>query len=185
MANPSYPNDLDAFRQFLADSTDYLIAQDLNDFLTVAVKLESELGIKPSGTLGTVSARLFSTNNLTTKVPSGGWRPLKWNAIQSVNPTARFARTTQSGFQVALEPNQWAGQQTVHGEGVPAAWGSLQGPQYSTAGINWRGGQPWRIARILGENRFAVSWVAIDGQGEEITGNQPCLFGYLLWNLKT
>lgn len=191
MANPLYPQDLDYFREYLDGVTDHLFAQDLNDYFSVAIKIQNELGVKPSGNKGTVWARLFENGNLALASVFSGWRPLKWDEALSVNPCSGFARDgTGLAVSVNFNKSQFEGQDTVFGDDTPCVFAQLQWPIDATGGAqgpNGRGGTPWRHAMsALDDGK--VAWVAMDGEGNEMTvlgGGQTCVWGYLIWNLVT
>lgn len=189
MASSLYPQDLDYFREYLDSMTDHMVAQDINDLWGVVTNIQQELGIKPSGTKGTVWSRLFENGNIDPSAPFAGWRPLKWE-VQTVTPANRFDRRSLSGHEVLFNTNQFAGQETAFGEDTPAAFGQTQGPldlASGALGTNGRGGVPWRgvISNITSSR---VNWVARDGEGQDMNnfgGGISCKWGYLLWNLIT
>lgn len=185
-----YPKDLDAFREFVGDFDD-MIAADLEDLLDVAVAIETELGVNPSSAMGTLWSRLFENGNISQK--RAAWNRLKWEKISASKTTAaRFSRQHQIGFTVDYPPGSMKNdEKTIFSEDeedAPGAFGALQGPTQQLPGTHARGGRPWRSA-VSSINGLLqkVSWIAKDGEGADITSanSAACIWGYILWNLKT
>lgn len=182
----NYPQNLDRFRGWL-NELDTMIGQDLNDLFDAVENIQGELGLKPSGTTGSIAARLFGNGNISQK--SGLWLRLQWGG--AVLDGSRFYRSSGSGYQQPFDKTIYRGSNTTWGEDVPAIFGALQGPLSSPKGATQRGGVPWKAALAeVDETRF--SWVAVDGEAwsppnNELVGNNStsCVFGLLAWGCRT
>ncbi len=141
---PIWPEGRDTFRQFVSLADD-LVAQDLNDMFDMAVAVETELGVEPSGRMGTVLGRLFAKGNLS-KI-DGGWRRIEARLEGGLNG---FQFDEQGIHKIfGFSTNRWFGTETEHGEGRPAFFAALQGPLISSLDTGY-GGVPWNL-HIFGE----------------------------------
>lgn len=181
----AYPQNLDTYRKHLA-GFDYMSSHNLVDLLDAAAAIQAMMGVNPSGEMGTVSARLFENGNLSETF--SGWNRLLWNGNQVVAQSSafHFDLSAGGGYRLDFGAARFEGKDTEFGEGVPTAFGALQGPINSGFGSNGRGRVPWRhmIARV--EDDF-VKWVGRDGENSQLltSNSAPCRWGYLLWNLIT
>ncbi len=183
----AYPQSLDKFREYLDGGTDHLYAQDLNDYYAVASAIQAEMGVKPSGSVGTVWSRLFQNGNITAGSTRSGWRPLKWDGIKAATGNQFNRASAGRGVNESFSPNNFRGQSTVFGEDTPACFSQLQWPIDAASGAGGsfgRGGVPWHHALAF-MNDDLVSWIAVDGDGQELISSNSvsCSWGFMVWNL--
>lgn len=190
-----YPKALDRFRPYV-DDFDHMVAADLKDLFDVAVQIQTELGIKPSGDLGTVYGRLFAAGNISET--TGLWQRLLWEPTPNLRGN-QFWRQSFSGYALAYNRARFDGMRTTWGDGIPAAFGAAGGPLNHTAiaNTNGRAGVPWRSALAV-VTESTISWIAQDGAGNKDTlavprdpdlhtGNSAngVSWNFLLWALFT
>jgi hypothetical protein len=175
-----YPANLDNFRRYLNDF-DRMIGEDMDDLFDTIVAIETELGIETAGSSGTLFSRIFGGRGANLDQVTGGWKRLAWDRAAQFNDSRVFARTT-NGFRITYQQPKFKGNDTVWGEDIPAAFGRLQEPMEQGLGVQRRGALPWRV--LLADVKESwVSWIARDGNGDEITSQQSGRWGYIIWSL--
>ena len=176
-----YPANLDNFRRYLNDF-DHMIGEDMDDLFDAIVAIETELGIDAAGDSGTLFSRIFGGRGANLDQERGGWKRLQWDRAAQFNDSRIFARTTTSGFRITYQTPKFKGNDTVWGDDIPAAFGRMQESMELGTGMQLRGSLPWRA--LLAEVREDyVSWIARDGNGDEITTQLSGRWGYIIWSL--
>ena len=176
-----YPTDLDTFRQYLNDF-DHMIGDDMDDLYDAIVAIETELGIETAGISGTLFSRIFGGRGANLDQVTGGWKRVAWDRAVNFSDSRIFARTTSSGFRITYQTPKFKGNDTVWGDNIPAAFGRMQERMEQGTGVQARGSLPWRA--ILAEvKEDSVSWIARDGNGDEITTQLSSRWGYIIWSL--
>jgi hypothetical protein len=168
-----YPHDRDSFRSFV-DDVDDLVAQDINDLFDALVAIETELGVDPSGDMGTISSRL----EVNIDLADAKWRALDWDIIRGVNP--QDLSNTGLGLLVTYDDSRFRGVDTEWGDGVPAVFVAPQLTNFSFAGVPWAA-----CTRAVREDRAGV--VARDGlfgNLDSSTVTTGVSVGVLAWGIR-
>jgi hypothetical protein len=172
MTDSSYPLGKDEIRLYVDGICD-MVAQDMNDAFDVAVAIEEELGLEPSGNLGTVLGRLFARGNLSKK--DGGWRRLDWKIVSNQNSTGWDERGT--GYRLGYSVNRWKGNETALGEDKPTPFMALQA--HAAQITDW----PWQIVCSEVEPDRSLFW-GRDGTVLRLQVNRNDVkVAYVLWGL--
>lgn len=152
----NYPDGKDELRRFVSRVTD-MIADDLNKLFDVAVALETELGVLPSGRMGTIFGRLFARGNLSRK--DGKWRRLYWKTFDNID-SAVFDEE-KGHHKLGFSSNRFRGIKTAHGDDTPAVFVQLlaNGPNYQ--------GWPWSLVLSVAKEDHVRVW-GRDGLGGRI-----------------
>lgn len=181
-----YPVSKDQFR-VVVEQFEECLATWLADYYAAAVAVETELGVRPAGVLGTIHARLFGTQNISEV--NGRWQRITENLYVATS-VAAFARNTPHGHEWAITQfSRYAGQTTVWGEDMPAPFFALQTPLKDVSvGATSELIQPWRHVFVeCDSERQVVGVVALSGDNRELqnaVGQQPqCAL--MFWNLYT
>lgn len=183
-----FPADPDTFRLYLALFDD-MIALDFNDFFDVVVGIENELGINPSGSVGTIYSRLFGTRNISEVF--GVWQRFAYNA-GPIGAGSSFDRS-QTAFQRQFSPGRYEGprNETIFGVSVPGVFAALQDTFISSVGGSNFARAPWRhlIHNIESSiRRNAYGFYARTGDNNECTAAlspDSVKFNLLEWNAFT
>ena len=189
-----YPTTKDRFR-IVVELFEECVGAWLRDYFDAIIACETELGIKPSGTLGTIQSRLFATGNLSET--TGTWQRITQNAWVATSLNA-FGETNQYGHVWSIpQPSRYAGQKTVWGDGIPAPFFSLRSPLKDTLpGATSEIIQPWRhVFALIDEATQRIGVVARSGDNRQLqvgglpagataVGTTPTVH-VLFWNLYT
>lgn len=173
-----YPLDLDRFRAWLADIDDMVVA-DLQELYDAAIALQEQVNVNPAGTTGTIYGRLFANGNISVR--AAAWNRLRWNGQQAA-AGGSFYRGNLITYEITFPADRFAGHETTWGEGVPAGFGAMQAPLMG-AGSTGRAGVPWRSMLVVATEQV-IGWAGRDGEGGDLAGAAPLLWGYILWNLR-
>jgi len=174
VTDSSYPSGKDEIRKFVSGVSD-MVAQDLNDMFDVAVAIEEELGVEPSGRLGTVLSRLFARGNLSRN--DGRWRRLQWGIMANL-PSWKFDENGPR-FRLPWTKNRWFGVSSDLGDDRPVPFVQLQAtaPQYQA----W----PWQINCFAVEETHAEFWARDALMARVWTNNNrgDVKIAWLLWGM--
>jgi len=180
-----YPYELDRIRRWVKDFDD-MVAEDLNDLFEVAIALETELGIEPSGSFGTIEARLFALGNISTI--DGKFRRLQW-FIQS-NLSGNLFDDQGKGLLWTYQAQRFRNRETIFGTDVPGVFLALQGPLSTSVGTGGYGGVPWAVSAykikegyvgVYGTDGYGTS--AAKGRLSSSNTANGVSVGVLAWNL--
>lgn len=174
MTDSSYPLGKDELREFV-EGVDDMVAQDLNDLFDVAVAIEEELGVDPSGDLGTITGRLFARGNLSKN--DGKWRRLQWGIIGNLNGY-RFDELA-GRYKLSYTVNRWRGFSTSLGDDRPIPFMMLQPTGLYRAGI------PWQISCFSVTESEAEFWGRDGNMARLSTANSrsDARVAYVLWGM--
>lgn len=183
-----YPQDKDTFRP-VVNGFEEMIAHTLQDYFDVIVAIETELGVNPSGDLGSIYARLFGTGNISDT--SGVWNYI-WRTQQTFSVIQTFGVATEAGRRFNYSKTWSESQRTEFGENAPAPFVQLRWQLDSNGtgtvnGFSSRTAQPWRtcFARVDPENQ-EVGVIGYTGEGYPCDGASNTVgatLNILFWNL--
>lgn len=118
-----YPTFRDVLRR--VTSSDEVHAQLLMELFSAIVAMMTELGVKPSGSFGSIFGRMFG-NELVSK-RCGYWRKI---SLQIISPKAGFlAGSPDFTTTVRWQVDRFKGASTVNGEDIPFIFPIYQGRQ--------------------------------------------------------
>ena len=158
-----YPTHIDSFRKSLSDE-DQLLAGDLNDVFDAVIAIETELGVNPGKSAGTIRSRLFGNGNISAA--AGYWIRLKQEEVKNV--VQNWYRD-ESGFRISIDTKRFKNRDIGGdwGDGVPAIFISMQDPLISGASGAKMSGAWWTC--LVSSDPFKFLFVGTDGQGSPTT----------------
>ncbi len=172
MSESNYPQGKDEVRLWVDGVCD-MVAQDLNDLFDIAVAIETELGVEPSGRLGTVVGRLFARGNIS-KI-DGRWRRIDWGIVSNL-PEHLFDELL-SRWKLTYTTNRWRGNKNGFGEDRPVPFMVLQATSAQYAG--W----PWSLALFAVEEDYAEIWGRDANMARMGSTRTDVKIAYLLWGM--
>lgn len=187
--NPAlFPSNRDEFRPWKG-TVDDMIAEDLADMFAVAIAIETELGVEPSGKMGTVYARLWARGNLS-KIGgrNGNWRRMQSERVGNLTGL-QFNDELEFGFTRSFDKARFANHTNEWGQDVPLVFAALQGPIGGS-----RKGIPWNIVvqEVDADIPRMGCWGLDGGNGSAVTINRletgnsqsGVAVGFVYWGMR-
>jgi len=159
-----YPEEYDDFIP-ITDQGDYHFANDLTILFGAISSIQTELGLEPSGNVGTIAARLYGQGNIKEDASTVGWRHCVWGE-------ASFDQDALHGADpfpiIDLHLMDFGDNDMGWGEGIPVVFARMGRPS-SNLGWDLTGGWMTAMAGGGGQESLFLSYVARDYRGQVIT----------------